>query len=43
MKTVKELMSTNIKMCAPHDSVTAAAKIMRDIECGSVPVCENKR
>jgi len=42
LKTVKELMTTNIKVCAPHDPVTAAAKIMRDIECGSVPVCEGK-
>ncbi len=43
MKTVKELMTTDIKVCAPHDSVAAAAKIMRDIECGSVPVCENDK
>jgi len=43
MKTVKELMSTDLKVCAPHDSITAAAKIMRDIECGSVPVCENNK
>lgn len=43
MKTVSELMTKNIKICTPHDSVTAAAKIMRDIECGSVPVCEGKK
>ena len=29
-------------MCS-HDSLTAAAKIMRDVNCGSVPVCENKK
>lgn len=43
MRTVSDIMSRNIKVCAPHDSVTEAAKIMRDIECGSVPVCEGKK
>lgn len=42
MKTVSEIMTKDIKVCTPHDSVTSAAKIMRDIECGSVPVCEGK-
>ncbi|RHW38260.1 CBS domain-containing protein [Lysinibacillus yapensis] len=43
MKSVKEIMTKTIKVCAPHDTVTSAAKIMRDIECGSVPVCEGKK
>ncbi|HWK21526.1 MAG TPA: CBS domain-containing protein [Ureibacillus sp.] len=43
MKTVKDIMTKDIKVCTPHDSVTAAAKIMREFECGSVPVCENNK
>ncbi|MCQ6275578.1 CBS domain-containing protein [Bacillus sp. V3B] len=43
MTTVSEVMTKDVKVCTPHDSVTAAAKIMRDINCGSVPVCEGKK
>jgi len=43
MKTVKDVMTSNIRVCAPHDSITTAAQIMRDVDCGSVPVCEGKK
>lgn len=43
MTTVSEVMSKDVKVCTPHDSLVAAAKIMRDINCGSVPVCEGKK
>lgn len=43
LTTVRDIMTQNVKVCAPHDSLTAAAKIMRDVNCGSVPVCENKK
>ena len=43
MTIVRDVMTKNVKVCSPHDSVTAAAKIMRDINCGSVPVCEGKK
>lgn len=43
MTTVKEIMTKEVRVCSPHDSVTAAAKIMREINCGSVPVCEGKK
>lgn len=43
MTTVRDIMTKDVKVCAPHDSVTAAARIMRDINCGSVPVCEGKK
>lgn len=43
MKTVLEIMTKNIQVCTPHESVTSAAKIMRDIDCGSVPVCEGRK
>ncbi len=43
MTTVTEIMTKNVKVCAPHDSLKVAAGIMRDINCGSVPVCEGKK
>ena len=43
MKTVSQIMTTNIEVCTPHDPLTTAAKIMRDVDCGSVPVCEGKK
>lgn len=43
MRTVADIMSKDIKFCTPHDSITTAAKIMRDIQCGSVPVCEGNK
>ncbi|MBM7655574.1 CBS domain-containing protein [Neobacillus cucumis] len=43
MTTVQDIMSKDVKVCTLHEPVTAAAKIMRDINCGSVPVCEDKK
>jgi CBS domain-containing protein len=43
MTKVQDIMSKDVKVCTPHEPVTAAAKIMRDINCGSVPVCEGKK
>lgn len=43
MKIVRDIMTKNVRTCSPHDSVVAAAKIMRDINCGSIPVCEGKK
>lgn len=43
MTTVREVMTKDVKACAPHDPITAAAKLMRDINCGSVPVCQENR
>lgn len=43
MTVVKDMMTKEVKVVAPHDPVTKAAKIMREINCGSVPVCEGKK
>lgn len=43
LTVVREVMTTDVKVCAPHDSLVAAAKLMRDINCGSIPVCEGKQ
>ncbi|WP_376774013.1 CBS domain-containing protein, partial [Paenibacillus phytorum] len=41
--TEGKYQTKDVKVCAPHDSVVAAAKLMRDINCGSIPVCEGKK
>ncbi len=43
MKTVSEIMTKDVQFCTPHESLITAAKIMRDVDCGSVPVCDAKR
>ncbi|MCM2532321.1 CBS domain-containing protein [Neobacillus pocheonensis] len=43
MTIVKDIMTKDVKVCALHDPVTAAARIMHDINCGSVPVCEGRK
>jgi CBS domain-containing protein len=43
MTIVRDIMTKDVQVCSLHDTVTAAAKIMRDINCGSVPVCEGKK
>lgn len=35
---VKEIMTTAVKHCRPEDSLTTAATIMWDSDCGAVPV-----
>ncbi|MFP5115239.1 CBS domain-containing protein [Bacillaceae bacterium C204] len=43
MTKVQDIMTKDVNVCTPHEPVTVAAKIMRDINCGSVPVCEGKK
>ncbi|HET6579121.1 MAG TPA: CBS domain-containing protein [Gemmatimonadales bacterium] len=39
----RELMSAQPACCTPDDSIQEAARLMRDGDCGCVPVVENKR
>lgn len=43
LTTVRDVMTTEVKVCSPQDSITAAARIMRDVNCGAVPVCEGEQ
>lgn len=40
-KTVKDLMTSNVEVVAPNDTVYAAAQLMKRIDVGSVPVVES--
>jgi CBS domain-containing protein len=40
---VSECMSTDVKVCAPEDSLREAAQLMKQIDAGILPVGENDR
>jgi CBS domain-containing protein len=40
---IKELMTTEVEVIAPGDSVLTASKKMRDLDFGSLPVCDGER
>lgn len=40
---VNQCMSTDVKVCAPGDTIRDAARVMKDIDAGFLPVGENDR
>jgi CBS domain-containing protein len=40
---VKELMTSEVELVAPNDSLHTAAKMMADLDTGALPVGENDR
>lgn len=40
---VSDLMTANVSCVQPSDTIQQAAQIMKSMNVGSVPVCENKR
>ncbi|GAX90627.1 CBS domain-containing protein [Effusibacillus lacus] len=40
---LRDLMTSEVKTCSPNDSVVEAAKIMRSIDVGIVPVVEGDK
>lgn len=40
---VSEIMSKSVKSVSPDDSIQKAAQIMKEVDCGSVPVTEGMR
>ncbi|HSW15744.1 MAG TPA: CBS domain-containing protein [Ramlibacter sp.] len=43
MASVADIMTRGVRSMAPNDTVTAAAKVMDELNVGSVPVCEGDR
>lgn len=39
---VSEIMSSDVRACRPEDTMRDAVKIMRDCDCGSVPVLDGR-
>ncbi|MFB5188909.1 CBS domain-containing protein [Alicyclobacillus fastidiosus] len=40
---VEQIMTTNVQCCCGTDSIQKAAQAMKTHNCGSVPVCDNKK
>lgn len=43
MTTVTDVMTRNVRTLAPTDTVAAAAKAMRELDVGVIPVCEGDK
>ena len=43
MKTVKEVMTPHAKYISPETSLLVAATLMRDLDVGSLPICEDNQ
>jgi len=43
MQQVREVMSQDVKIASPKDSIEKAAKLMAETNCGALPVGENGR
>lgn len=43
MKTLKEVMSGNVACLSPEASMQEVATKMKELDAGSIPVCENDR
>jgi CBS domain-containing protein len=40
---IKEIMSNDTRCIRPDDSLVAAAELMRELDVGALPVCDNER
>jgi CBS domain-containing protein len=40
---VREVMSKNVKLVSPNDTIEKAASLMEQIKCGALPVEENEK
>lgn len=43
MRKISEVMTSNVKVVRPDDTVQNAAKMMADLDVGAIPVCDGKR
>ncbi|WP_226034605.1 CBS domain-containing protein [Aquibacillus saliphilus] len=43
MKSVKEIMSTDISYCVADDTIIEAATKMKDKDVGSIPICSSDK
>jgi len=43
MQTVSQVMTRGVRTLAPEDSLTDAAETMRDLDVGSLPICDKDR
>jgi CBS domain-containing protein len=42
-RKIQDVMTRNVEVMRPHDSIRAAAEKMRDLNVGPVPICDGQR
>jgi len=40
---VEDIMTRDVRSCAPEESLSSAAQIMWEVDCGAVPVVNAER
>jgi CBS domain-containing protein len=43
MRKISEVMTTDVKVVRPDDTVQSAARMMADLDVGAIPVCDGRR
>jgi CBS domain-containing protein len=43
MRKISEVMTTNVKIVRPEDTLQHAARLMADLDVGSLPVCDGRK
>ena len=43
MRTIEEVMTTDVTVVAPDDTLQEAAQLMADLDVGALPVCDGER
>ncbi len=43
MQTIADVMSRDVRVIAPHDTVQRAAQLMETLNVGALPVCDGQR
>jgi CBS domain-containing protein len=43
MPTVSEIMSTDVQVIGPQETLRSAARLMQELDVGSLPVCDGER
>ena len=43
MRKISEVMTTNVKVVRPDDTVQNAARMMAELDVGAIPVCDGAR
>lgn len=43
MPTVSEIMSTDVQVIGPQETLRSAARLMQELDVGALPVCDGER
>ena len=43
MRKISDVMTTDVKVVRPDETVQNAARLMADLDIGAIPVCDGRR